>query len=186
MRAEVGSGRRQPPHPARAHKAQAGSLVDARAILSLALNGSLCAVVELDPRLRIKHREPELLTHAAAGSGGDSPSSWSLRCRISLSRLPRAIRDGLRPWAHHASTRHLKRWEDPAHHEVYAYDPESGGVGRVFSMGGFVDYTAEAKVLLNVALHEESVTGIRRRPAAGDDYDGGKLKVKVGSSTLAR
>jgi hypothetical protein len=46
-------------------------------------------------------------------------------------------------------------------HEVYACDVESGGVERVFSkwttpVGG------EFEVLLNVSMHDESVTGDRR------------------------
>jgi hypothetical protein len=70
-------------------------------------------------------------------------------------------------------------------HEVYAYDPESNRVHRAFSTNDFIDtLTRESELLLNIAIHEEWVTPICRRPGAG--IDAGKLKMKPGNRTVAR
>ena len=159
-----------------------------RSVRGLAeLDGSLCAVVELDPSLGVLH-EPELWTRTAgsrSGSGG-SPPSWSLRCRVNLRSLPRAIRNGLLrgkrmlPLACSVGGKILLA---TSCHEVYAYDPGNSTAHRVFSVEEFaVAFQNEAPVLLNVALHEESVTGVR----AGGADDSGQLEVKRDGSTLAR
>jgi hypothetical protein len=68
---------------------------------------------------------------------------------------------------------------------VYAYDPESNRIHRAFSTNDFIDtLTCESKLLLNIAIHEEWVTPVWRRPGAGDDV--GKLKMKPGNRTVAR
>ena len=156
-----------------------------RSVCGLAeLDGSLCAVVELDRRLSVLH-EPELWTLTAGSGSGSPPPSWSLRCRINLRSLPRAIRDGM--------LRGERMLPLPCSvggkillanscHEVYAYDPGSSTAHRVFSAQEFVvGLESEARVLLNVALHEESVAGVRRRAGGA----GPQLEVKLGGSTLA-
>ncbi|KAL6639272.1 hypothetical protein ACP70R_023002 [Stipagrostis hirtigluma subsp. patula] len=143
------------------------------------LDGSLCAVVDA----RLGSEVYELWTRRTAASSGP----WTLRCRISLATLPAPTRDdmgrGIRMLPLGSSPGEKTILLATSRHMVYAYDPESGSVDRVFSMQEFVDTPGEARLLLNVALHEESVAGVRHRPAAGD---GGQLKMKLGSNTVAK
>ncbi|PUZ74649.1 LOW QUALITY PROTEIN: hypothetical protein GQ55_1G082000 [Panicum hallii var. hallii] len=54
-------------------------------------------------------------------------------------------------------------------HEVHAYDPESNSMDTVFSVQEFIDAPREPVLLLNIAMHEETVTGIRRRRGQAED-----------------
>ncbi|KAL6841520.1 hypothetical protein ACP4OV_028663 [Aristida adscensionis] len=75
-------------------------------------------------------------------------------------------------------------------HRVFAYDPRSNAAERVFYMENFMDAPDEPRrpneyrLLLNIAMHEESVTGVgHRRTAAGDD--GGRVKMKLSGGKIA-
>ncbi|KAL6628938.1 hypothetical protein ACP70R_028703 [Stipagrostis hirtigluma subsp. patula] len=159
----------------------------AQSVFNLAeLDGALCLAVDA----RHTSQEYELWTRTT--TAGDSPGSWSLRCRISLASLPAPVRDdmgrGIRmlPLGS-APGRKTTILLATSRHVVFAYDPESNAAQRVFSMHDFVDAPREVRPLLNIALHEESVTGVCRRrghlTAAGD---GGQLRMKLGSGTVAR
>ena len=63
-----------------------------------------------------------------------------------------------------------------------AGERERNSVDRVFSVLEYMDAPREPELLLNIAMHEETVTGVRRRLLAGDV---GKLKMKLGRSTVA-
>jgi F-box interacting protein len=148
------------------------------------LDGSLCAVVDL--RLTIELFELWTRTAPDDDDPGTRRPPWSLSIRISLATLPQPMRDdmgrGIRmlPLANSAGGKILL---GTSCHVVFAYDPESSRAERVFSVEDFVDAPGEAGLLLRVALHEESVTGVRhRRPAAGDRST---LKMRLGSSTIA-
>jgi hypothetical protein len=52
--------------------------------------------------------------------------------------------------------------KDPPRHEVHAYDPESNSVDTVFSVQEFIDAPREPVLLLNIAMHEETVTVARQ------------------------
>ncbi|KAL6888262.1 hypothetical protein ACP4OV_009288 [Aristida adscensionis] len=136
------------------------------------LGGSLCAVV--DARLTA-----ELYELWTLSSSPPSSPSWRLRCRISLATLPAPVRDdmgrGIRmlPLGGAAGKILLAS----SRHMVYAYDPESGGADRVFSMQEFVDAPRELH-LLNVPCTRKASPS----SAAGD----GQLKVKLGGDTIAR
>ena len=47
-----------------------------------------------------------------------------------------------------------------------------------------MDAPREPELLLNIAMHEETVTGVPCRLLAGDDV--GNLKMKLGRTTVAR
>nr|CAB3446083.1 unnamed protein product [Digitaria exilis] len=57
----------------------------------------------------------------------------------------------------HAPDRFLGR-ENPSRHEVYAYDTERNSADTGFP-----------ELLLNIAMHEETVTGVCRHRVAGSD-----------------
>ncbi|CAL5059530.1 unnamed protein product [Urochloa decumbens] len=156
------------------------------------LDGALCALVELDPILR-RGGELELWTRAAAA--GEPPPPWSLRCRISLYRLGWPVRHnmgGARSVLPIGTTSGGKILLATSCSEVYAYDPVRVKTERVFSVGEFVDYCLSGfDEMINISLHEDSVTSVRRgRPVAGGGGggggDGGQLEVRLGRSTLAR
>ncbi|KAL5201123.1 hypothetical protein ABZP36_035477 [Zizania latifolia] len=144
------------------------------------LDGSLCAVVDH----RLTADEYELWTWS--GAGASSPPSWSRRCRISLASLGWPMRDELG-----LGIRMLPLCSSPegkillatSRHKVYAYDAGSNHVDRVFSMHEFVDVPSEPGLMLNIGLHEESVTGVRHCLAGGD----GGLRMMMGrSGTVAK
>jgi hypothetical protein len=143
------------------------------------LDGDLCAVVDL----RFGGVEQyELWVRTTA-----PPPSWSLRCLIGLASLPRPMREALGrgfrvlPLGSSGGKILLAT----SRHEVYAYDPDMNSVDRVFSVQEFMDAPSEPVLsLLNIAMYEETVTGVRRRPVA--DGNVGKLKMKLGRSTVAR
>ncbi|WVZ77384.1 hypothetical protein U9M48_025256 [Paspalum notatum var. saurae] len=157
------------------------------------LDGRLCAAV--DRRLPV-HQQYELwvllpaAAAAAADDGGSSPSPSprSLRCRISLASLPRPVRDGMSRGIRLLPIGSVGGGKQillaTSCHEVFAYDPEGNNVDRVFSVRDFLaDAPREPELLLNIAMHEEWVTGVRHRPgAAGEE---GNLKMKLGGSTVA-
>lgn len=97
---------------------------------------------------------------------------FSLSIRISLATLPQPMRGdlgrGIRmlPLGNSSGGKILLA---TSLHEVFAYNPRSNRADRVFSLEDLVDAPGEGGLLLNMALHEESVTSVRhRRPAAGD------------------
>ncbi|KAL6888265.1 hypothetical protein ACP4OV_009291 [Aristida adscensionis] len=155
----------------------------AQSVTSLAeLDGSLCAVVESGLNY-------ELWTRATA-AGSPAPA-WSLRCSTSLPEtrwdaMGRRVR--VLPLGSPAGGKILLA---TSRHRVFAYDPRSNAAERVFDMGNFVDAPEEPAerpnehgLLLNIAVHEEGVTGVgHRRTAAGDD--GGRVKMKLGGGTVA-
>ncbi|CAL4889235.1 unnamed protein product [Urochloa decumbens] len=137
------------------------------------LDGELCASVDM--RLIVEQYELWVRTPAA---------SWSLRCRVRLGSLPRPMREAL---SRGNRVLPLGSWGGKillgtSWHEVYAYEPESNGVDRVFSVQDFMDAPREPELLLNIAMHEETVASVRCRPLAGDV---GRLKMKLGRSTVA-
>ncbi|CAL5023219.1 unnamed protein product [Urochloa decumbens] len=137
------------------------------------LDGELCASVDM--RLLAEQYELWVRTPAA---------SWSLRCQISLASLPRPMREA---FGRCIRVLPLGSWGGKillgtSRHEVYAYDPENNGVDRVFSVQEFMDAPREPDLLLNIAMHEETVASVRRRPSAGDV---GRLKMKLGRSSVA-
>uniref|UniRef100_A0A0E0M9I3 F-box associated beta-propeller type 3 domain-containing protein n=1 Tax=Oryza punctata TaxID=4537 RepID=A0A0E0M9I3_ORYPU len=152
----------------------------AREVSHLAeLDGSLCAVVDL----RLVAEEYELWTWSGAGAGAApaaSSSSWSRRCRISLTSLERPMRDELG-----LGLRVLPLCTSPdgkillatSWHKVYAYGAGSNRVNTVFSMHHLVDVPVEPALMLNIALHEESVVVVGRRGDVGR-----RLKMEVGKS----
>lgn len=153
----------------------------AREVSHLAeLDGSLCAVVDL----RLVAEEYELWTWSGAAAPSSPSASWSRRCRISLTSLERPMRDELG-----LGLRVLPLCTSPdgkvllatSRHKVYAYDAGSNRVDTVFSMHHWVDVPVEPALMLNIALHEESVVAVgggRRR--RGDV--GRQLKMEVGKS----
>uniref|UniRef100_A0A0D3HFG2 Uncharacterized protein n=1 Tax=Oryza barthii TaxID=65489 RepID=A0A0D3HFG2_9ORYZ len=153
----------------------------AREVSHLAeLDGSLCAVVDL----RLVAEEYELWTWSGAAAPSSPSASWSRRCRISLTSLERPMRDELG-----LGLRVLPLCTSPdgkvllatSRHKVYAYDAGSNRVDTVFSMHHWVDVPVEPALMLNIALHEESVVAVgggRRR--RGDV--GRRLKMEVGKS----
>ncbi|KAF0898474.1 hypothetical protein E2562_008076 [Oryza meyeriana var. granulata] len=114
-------------------------------------------------------------------SGTSSPSpSWSVRCSINLLRLPLQVRDELE----------VERFIVPlcsaggkillatGRHKVFAYDAERNTVERVFRMQDFVDVprgNLQARLLLNVGLHDERIADVHR--GAGGER---RLQVKLG------
>ncbi|CAN6230821.1 unnamed protein product [Urochloa humidicola] len=147
------------------------------------LDGALCAVV--DARLSMELFE---IWTTRTPPGPARPASWSLSIRISLATLPQPARSdmgrGIRmlPLGTLSSGKILLA---TSHNEVYAYDPGSNTADRVFSVEDFVDDApGEGGLMLNVALHEESVASVRRRGRNMAASDRGMLKMKLGSSTV--
>ncbi|RLN07771.1 hypothetical protein C2845_PM11G01200 [Panicum miliaceum] len=140
----------------------------ARSVFHLAeLDGQLCAVVDT----RLVAEQYELWVRPAAPT---TTPSWSLRCRINLASLPRPMREAL---GRGFRMLPLGSWGGKillatSCHEVYAYDPGSNSVDMVFSVKEFIDAPREPALLLNIAMHEETVTGVRRRLLAGDAATG--------------
>uniref|UniRef100_A0A0E0BCH8 Uncharacterized protein n=1 Tax=Oryza glumipatula TaxID=40148 RepID=A0A0E0BCH8_9ORYZ len=153
----------------------------AREVSHLAeLDGSLCAVVDLG----LVAEEYELWTWSGTAAPSTPSASWWRRCRISLTNLERPMRDELG-----LGLRVLPLCTSPdgkvllatSRHKVYAYDAGSNRVDTVFSMHHWVDVPVEPALMLNIALHEESVVAVgggRRR--RGDV--GRRLKMEVGKS----
>ncbi|CAN6243550.1 unnamed protein product [Urochloa humidicola] len=148
------------------------------------LDGALCAVV--DARLSMELFE---LWTTQTSRGPARPASWSLSIRISLATLPQQARSDMGRGIRMLPLGTLSGGKillGTSRNEVYAYDPRSNTADRVFSVEDFVDDApGEGGLMLNVALHEESVAGVRRR-AASAASDRGMLKIKLGSSTVAR
>ncbi|GJN19317.1 hypothetical protein PR202_gb06580 [Eleusine coracana subsp. coracana] len=72
--------------------------------------------------------------------------------------------------------------------EVFSYDPDGNSVERIFAMQEFVDdpVTVKPELLLNIALHEESITGVHHHRRSTTGVNATQLKMKLGSSTVAR
>ncbi|KAF0898475.1 hypothetical protein E2562_008077 [Oryza meyeriana var. granulata] len=137
------------------------------------LDGLLCAV--FDERLFVG------VYWLFTWSGSSSPSpSWSVRCSINLQSLPRQVRDELE----------VERFIVPlcsaggkillatGRHKVFAYDAERNTVERVFRMQDFFDVPCgylQARLLLNVGLHDERIADVHR--GAGGER---RLQVKLG------
>ena len=64
-----------------------------------------------------------------------------------------------------------------------AGERERNSVDRVFSVLEYMDAPREPELLLNIAMHEETVTGVPCRLLAGDDVS--NLKMKLGRTTVA-
>ncbi|CAL4970661.1 unnamed protein product [Urochloa decumbens] len=144
------------------------------------LDGELCASVDM----RLGVEQYELWVRTAAGGGGTPTPLWSLRCRINLASLAWPMREAL---GRGFRVLPLGSWGGKillgtSRHEVYAYDPEINSVDRVFSVQEFMDAPREPELLLNIAMHEETVASVHRRPLAGDV---GRLKMKLGRSSVA-
>lgn len=145
----------------------------AREVRHLAeLDGSLCAVVDL----RLVAEEYELWTW--------SSPSWSRRCRISLASLERPMREelglgGLRLLPLCTSPADGRILLATSRHKVYAYDAGSNRVDTVWRMHELVDVPAEPALMLNIALHEESVAVV---VGGGDVGRRRRLKMEVGKS----
>jgi hypothetical protein len=141
------------------------------------LDGSLCVAVDF----RLTHGSYDLWTRPP-GSGG----SWSLRCRLSLPSLPLPVR-GYLGRGHRilplASSFDGKILLATTCHEVFAYDPRSNTAERVFWMQEFVDAPACPELLLNVALHEDTVTGVCHPHT---DRGTSQLNSRLCSTTVAR
>ncbi|GJN19319.1 hypothetical protein PR202_gb06582 [Eleusine coracana subsp. coracana] len=124
------------------------------------------------------------LTELWTGSGSPA-TSWSLRCRISLASLPAPMREELGRGIFMlplASSFGGKILLASSCHDVHAYDPEKNSADVVFSMGYFMKAPpGDAVSLVNIALHEESVTSGWNRTVSGDDA-GQLLKMKIGST----
>uniref|UniRef100_A0A0E0M4L1 F-box associated beta-propeller type 3 domain-containing protein n=1 Tax=Oryza punctata TaxID=4537 RepID=A0A0E0M4L1_ORYPU len=141
------------------------------------LDGSLCAVVDN----RCFFELYELYTWSGAAS--TSPS-WSPRCSINLQSLPEQVSDELLeerdviPLCSGAGGGGKgKILLATGRHKVFAYDGERGTVERVFRMQDFVDFPEDhiqARLLLNVGLHEERVGDAVHLGGEG------RLQVKLG------
>ncbi|KAG2559981.1 hypothetical protein PVAP13_8KG033651 [Panicum virgatum] len=130
----------------------------ARRVGNLAeLDGSLCGVVDL----RVEAERYAFFTWSGGGAG----ASWSMRCSIHLQNLPRAISDEFveEQVVVPLCSAGRKVLLATGRHKVFAYDPERVAMERVFSMEEFVDIPdghREARLLLSIALHEESIAGV--------------------------
>ncbi|CAM0909062.1 unnamed protein product [Alopecurus aequalis] len=152
------------------------------------LDGSLCAVAYGLPRryaLGGEERVIELLTWSP-GAASSSPPSWKTRYRIDLATLPQPVRDELDNESHIivplcTTTGGKVVLLATGHHKVFAYDAARNAVEKVFSMEDYVDFPvchSEARLHINVCLHEERVADV---PKAPEDADGAKrLQVKLG------
>ncbi|RLM57752.1 hypothetical protein C2845_PM18G00390 [Panicum miliaceum] len=157
----------------------------ARRIGDLAeLDGSLCAVVDR----RIDAERYTLFTWT-----GGTGTSWLMRCSINLQNLPRAISDEFveEQVVIPLCSAGRKVLLATGRHKVFAYDPERIAMERVFSMQEFVDIPhghREARLFLNLGLHEESIVGVHQRPSLGPPHVGGgkRLQVKMGVNTVGK
>ncbi|CAM0951487.1 unnamed protein product [Alopecurus aequalis] len=144
------------------------------------LEGSLCAIVHD----RLVDDVLLLLTWSR-----NSPS-WSVRYRVEVGSLPRPIRDEL------SGEREIvplcsvigadgkkKLLLATSRHKVYAYHTVSGDAEEVFSMPDYVHVprrNSEARLFINIGLHEERIAGVGRTLAGGT-----RLQVKRGRDTVA-
>ncbi|CAM0952902.1 unnamed protein product [Alopecurus aequalis] len=143
------------------------------------LDGSLCATVHD----RLVDDVLLLLTWSR-----DSPS-WSVRYRVDVGSLPRPFRDELSgereivPLCSVTGAEGNKKvLLATSRHKVFTYDTESGDAEELFSMHDFVDVplcNSEARLFLNIGLHEERIAGVGRM-LAGDT----RLQVKRGRDTV--
>uniref|UniRef100_A0A0D3HA36 F-box domain-containing protein n=1 Tax=Oryza barthii TaxID=65489 RepID=A0A0D3HA36_9ORYZ len=113
-----------------------------------------------------------------------SSPSWSRRCRISLASLERPMRGelglgGLRLLPLCTSPADGRILLATSRHKVYAYDAGSNRVDTVRRMHELVDVPAEPALMLNIALHEESVAVV---VGGGDVGRRRRLKMEVGKS----
>ncbi|XP_051190297.1 F-box/kelch-repeat protein At3g44120-like [Lolium perenne] len=133
------------------------------------LDGSLCAVVH-GLHHRFRSRNADRVIKVLTWNGGTT-SSWRTRCRIELDSLPRPISKELDeekltiiPLCTTAGGKILLA---TGRHKVFAYDAERNSVHKVFSMYDYVDFPVchtDARLLINIFLHEERIVGVPKPP----------------------
>ncbi|CAL4904292.1 unnamed protein product [Urochloa decumbens] len=140
------------------------------------LDGSLCAVADL----RFDAERYALFTWTGSGT---SSSSWSMRCSINLQSLPPAISDEFvdEQLVIPLCTAAGKLLLSTGRHKVFAYDPERLTMERVFYAREFVHVPRDARLLLNVGLHEESIATVHQHGGGNS-----RLQVKMGTTVVAR
>ncbi|CAL4995637.1 unnamed protein product [Urochloa decumbens] len=140
------------------------------------LDGSLCAVADL----RFDAERYALFTWTGTGT---SSSSWSMRCSINLQSLPPAISDEFvdEQLVIPLCTAAGKLLLSTGRHKVFAYDPERLTMERVFYAREFVHVPRDARLLLNVGLHEESIATVHQHGGGNS-----RLQVKMGTTVVAR
>jgi hypothetical protein len=150
------------------------------------LDGSLCAVVHDFHRLQGGNDVIEILTWS-----GGAASSWSTRCCIELSSLPQLISEELKQEKQAimplCTTADGKILLATGHHKVFAYDALRNSVQKVFSMYDYVEFPvchSEARLLINIYLHEERIVGVPKPAGAGSVRK--RLHVKLRGDTVGR
>jgi hypothetical protein len=135
------------------------------------LDGSLCAVVHDFHRLQGGNDVIEILTWS-----GGAASSWSTRCCIELSSLPQLISEELKQEKQAimplCTTADGKILLATGHHKVFAYDALRNSVQKVFSMYDYVEFPvchSEARLLINIYLHEERIVGVPKPAGRGPE-----------------
>jgi hypothetical protein len=156
------------------------------------LDGSLCAVVHGFHHQR-GCRDADRVIEILTWSGG-ATSSWSTRCRIELDSLPRPISEELDqekltiiPLCTTGGGKIILL--ATGRHKVFAYDAERNSVHKVFSMYDYVDFPvchSDARLLINIFLHEERVTGVPKPPPPpkSAEQDGPRNFIKPGQTCL--